>query len=335
MLLLWVIAVGLVLLWWLYFFRLNFVAELAISFLPYIFVGLFFLGVVLLVVGLFLLIRKRQNKNLISPLFLITLSSFFLSFLYGSDFFSFYSLKYQEHLVEDSLKVYYANILYTNDHYDALKEAVEDANPDIVMLVEFSDEHAEALKEYFKRSFPYVSRNSWSTKLAGDIVFSKYPILDFMVWNPYDLGKWRYSYLRLDTREIFNKEIYLYLVHTSAPVSLYNFDMRNEQLAKVSRGFLDDQAGRSLDDPVLMIGDFNLSPWSAFYQRLESAFSGYLVNALQGRQPTYTRSLWDQNWAVSHIDHLFVSPNVEVGELEVADLLGSDHNPFIFTFSIQ
>lgn len=77
--------------------------------------------------------------------------------------------------------MYYANILYTNDHYDALKEAVEDANPDIVMLVEFSDEHAEALKEYFKRSFPYVSRNSWSTKLAGDIVFSKYPILDFMV----------------------------------------------------------------------------------------------------------------------------------------------------------
>jgi hypothetical protein len=43
-------------------------------------------------------------------------------------------------------------------------------------MVEFSDEHEDEMKEFFKENYPYMNRNSRSTMLAGDVVFSKLPI---------------------------------------------------------------------------------------------------------------------------------------------------------------
>jgi hypothetical protein len=39
-------------------------------------------------------------------------------------------------------------------------------NPDIVIMVEFSDEHEDEMKEFFKDNYPYMNRNSRSTMLA-------------------------------------------------------------------------------------------------------------------------------------------------------------------------
>jgi hypothetical protein len=33
-------------------------------------------------------------------------------------------------------------------------------------MVEFSDEHEDEMKEFFKKNYPYMNRNSWSTMLA-------------------------------------------------------------------------------------------------------------------------------------------------------------------------
>ena len=49
-------------------------------------------------------------------------------------------------------------------------------NPDIVILVEFSDKHEDEMKQFFKDNYPYMNRNSWSTMLAGDVVFSRIPL---------------------------------------------------------------------------------------------------------------------------------------------------------------
>ena len=43
-------------------------------------------------------------------------------------------------------------------------------------MVEFSDEHEDEMKEFFKENYLYMNRNSRSTMLAGDVVFSKLPI---------------------------------------------------------------------------------------------------------------------------------------------------------------
>jgi hypothetical protein len=43
-------------------------------------------------------------------------------------------------------------------------------------MVEFSDAHEDKMKDYFQENYPYMNRNSRSTMLAGDVVFSKIPL---------------------------------------------------------------------------------------------------------------------------------------------------------------
>jgi len=228
------------------------------------------------------------------------------------------------------MRLYYANILYTNEDYESLKEQIEECEYDMVVLIEFSDEHEEALKGWFQERFPYVNRNSWSKSLAGDIVFSKYPIKDLIYNYPQSLGRWRYSYFSVQYDE---REFYFYIVHTSAPVSVYNFKMRNEQLKKLNEEFMIQARDRSEDAPVIMIGDFNLSPWSAFYIPFDKGFQGMLKNEFREYRPRFTWSLWDRKILNAHIDHLFVSDDVNIVDLVIQDVPGSDHHAF--TFSIQ
>jgi endonuclease/exonuclease/phosphatase (EEP) superfamily protein YafD len=246
---------------------------------------------------------------------------------YSSDFFSFYSSQDKIWINQAGLRVYYANILYTNDDYESLKRQIENNEYDMVVLVEFSDEHEEALKDFFKENFPYVNRNSWSTKLAGDVVFSKYPITNLLENYPQEVGRWRYSYLSVEYGE---KPYYFYVVHTSAPVSQHNFEMRNEQLKKLNEDFLVQAQDRPDDAPVVVVGDFNLSPWSAFYASFEKGFEGKLKNVFRDNTPYSTRSLWGQKVLKVHIDQLFASPDVMIGDFWVDDLPGSDHNAIIF-----
>jgi len=66
--------------------------------------------------------------------------------------------------------------LFKNTDYKSLQEKIIEENPDIVIMVEFSDDHEDEMKDFFKENYPYMNRNSRSTMLAGDVVFSKLPI---------------------------------------------------------------------------------------------------------------------------------------------------------------
>jgi endonuclease/exonuclease/phosphatase (EEP) superfamily protein YafD len=225
------------------------------------------------------------------------------------------------------LKVYYANILYTNDDYESLKKQIEDDDYSMVMLVEFSDDHEEALKDRFQERFPYVNRTSWSTKLAGNVVFSKYPITDLTEVYSQESGKWRYGYFSVQRGE---ETFYFYVVHTSAPVSFATFEMRNMQLKKLKKDFLIQSQDRPKDASIVMVGDFNLSPWSVFYSQFMSGMDEKLHNVFRDYKPRFTRSLRGQKLLNVHIDHVFTSSGVMVGDFGVNDLLGSDHHAIVF-----
>jgi endonuclease/exonuclease/phosphatase (EEP) superfamily protein YafD len=315
----------------LYFFRESFFAELAISFLPYFFIGFTILAIITLV--LFLL-RKRKNprttKRKIETFFLACffLRSTILGVLYGSEFFNFYSLAETEDSATSGLNIYYANILYTNDDYESLKKQIEEADPDVVVLVEFSAEHAEEMQDFFQEKFPYVNGVSRSRLVAGNVVFSKYPLTDMLKNSPYKSGRRRANYVEI-TYE--GKDYYFYVVHTSAPVSEYNFQMRNQQLKKLKEDFLSQTPERPENASVIVLGDFNLSPWSAFYEKFLQGIESSLINVFHDKKPVFTRSLRDQKILNVHIDQVFTSPAVKTSNIVVGDLPGSDHNMITFT----
>lgn len=248
-----------------------------------------------------------------------------IGWLYYLEFSSFYNQDDSSIrlVTNDWVKIFYANILYTNFDFKSLQQRIETENPDIVILVEFSDAHEEEMKDFFYENYPYMNRNSRSITLAGDVVFSKFPLKNVENTSLSDEWAWNYSYMTFQGGDTVG-DVDLYVIHTAAPVSIENFEMRNHQLRLLKSDF----QKRHSANPVMMIGDFNLSPWSYYYSEFTN--SRNLKNALGFQNPNYTWSLFWKKIFCSHIDQLFISDWISVSNINISDLSWSDHRAFLF-----
>lgn len=320
----------------LYFFRENFISELAISFVPYI----IWFCILSLFLEIYLILKesRRKRKNKKKKIFLtiiISITTIWIWTLYTSEFLWFYNQNDEWIRIENKewIKVFYANILYKNTNYLTLQEKIVKENPDIVILVEFSDEHEGEMKEFFKKNYPYMNRNSRSTMLAWDVVFSKIPLENITESHLVSAWSWNYSYINIQCKDtIENCEIWvdLYVIHTAAPVSLKNFEMRNSQLNKLKSDLSKNQVPSK---PTIIIWDFNLSPRSYYYKQFTNNLD--MLNALSFQSPNYTRSLRQQWIFRSHIDQLFISKKIKVSNISIENLEWSDHRSFTFNFWIN
>jgi endonuclease/exonuclease/phosphatase (EEP) superfamily protein YafD len=305
---------------------------LAISFVPYI----IWFCALMLIVEIYLIIHesKRRTKNKTFKIFitiLITILTIWIGTLYSSEFFWFYNQNDESIRITNAekwIKIFYANIYYKNTDYKSLQEKIEQENPDIVILVEFSDEHEREMKDFFRKNYPYINRNSWSTMLAWDAVFSKIPLENITETHLVEAWSRNYGYMKILCDEC-DEWIDLYVIHTSAPVSNMNFEMRNVQIWKLLSDYLQHHTNWT---PTVIIWDFNLSPWSYYYKQFTKHLK--LLNALSYQSPSYTRSLLQQWIFRSHIDQLFISPEIKVSPVKIENLSGSDHRSFSFSVGL-
>jgi endonuclease/exonuclease/phosphatase (EEP) superfamily protein YafD len=160
------------------------------------------------------------------------------------------------------------------------------------------------------------------------MVFSRYTVDDladdFVQWA------WRYGYFRVDGP---SQSYYVYLVHTSSPISSNHFRLRNVQLTSVATHIQDHDAMRG-DVPLLLLGDLNVSPWSYFYKKLVDTWplaQGIDMHNISRRFPILFT--WWLEWLPlfwSHIDHVFARDVSMVKNLEQVIVPGSDHRGYYF-----
>lgn len=132
---------------------------------------------------------------------------------------------------------------------EELKQKILTENPDVVMFVEFSDAHKQALEGFFDEHYPYMNMTTWSKILVGSVVFSKYPITNLA--DDFEQGAWRYGYFQVEKSGV---PYYFYEMHTSSPVSKYFFQKRNQQLQQVKTEFLTlHTLHRSSDAKIIMV----------------------------------------------------------------------------------
>ena len=121
--------------------------------------------------------------------------------------------------------------------------------------------------------------------------------------------------------------VIVYVLHPTTPRTLDQWEGRNAYLDAVARAIAAEPPGT----PIVTIGDFNTPTWSPFFQSFLKK-SG-LVDAAGTSWPTATR--FSIRWFArpfyfgSPIDHILVSPNIEVKRFEVGPDIGSDHLPLI------
>src|SRR5690606_29905835 len=108
-------------------------------------------------------------------------------------------------------------------------------------------------------------------------------------------------------------------VHTVAPIAIGFTEHRNlqvEGLADYFASYLDGS------QEVIVLGDFNLSPWSTVYT--DFLRKSQLVSASAGELHFTWHTVNDLLGV--HIDHIFLSPNLSHSDFIVGEKAGSDHN---------
>ena len=314
------------------FFPSYYISELLISFLPYMLIISFWWLLLTIILLRNKKFRKVKNWKYaqILPLFILLL--WLLFFLTSRQYNGFYTWEWFEdqNIIETWLQniennwmnILYSNILYTNDDYTWLQDMIDQYSPDMIFMVEFTDEHNKYFKSKLKKDYPYSARTNWSQKYFGGVVFSKNPIVNLT--HEVDQWAWRYTYFKTNHNGL---NYYIYLIHTSSPITYRHFVMRNKQFNIISKDYLAHQKVRWEDDRVIMIWDFNVSPWSKYYKDFSYSLS-WLQNITTKFSHLFTRNISYLPFIQSHIDHIFTSQDVEVWNIQIVDTPGSDHRWF-------
>ena len=213
-----------------------------------------------------------------------------------------------------------ANILGHNRQYAQISQMLQEANPDLALLVEYDPHHHQNLQDV-TQTFPhthFLPRND----NYGLALLSRLPLdsCEFVFLNderkPALLAK-----LTLDGRPLT-----VIGVHTTPPKSAEMTRMRDRQMGALA------QLAAKQDGEVILLGDFNATSWSYSFSDLLQ--HSQLLDSRRGFgvQPTWPAELPPMRIP---IDHLLHTHGVRILKRRTGPFSGSDHRPLIVDFSLD
>lgn len=314
----------------------NYFMELRMSFLPYRTWGSLLLGLFLMLFFSLVLRKTQEHKNikntgknkirfLMYGILAIIASISLFGMLKISHFYNFPTSLYQP-AGTWWIRIFYANIYKNNTNYTWIIQTIEQEKPDLITFVEFAGHHYTNLKPYLEKNYPYTNSTSRSKTFVGNTVFSTRPLDNWA--DDFPQGAWRYGYFSLNVKWVL---YYFYLVHVSSPSSQKFFEMRNKQIQSFFTDFwFHKRKQRNDQDKVIVLGDFNTTPWSPYYKAFADGFSaGTFLNITRVFPLMFSRTYLWFPFLKAHIDHIFINRHLVVHELRKVSIPGSDHDGFL------
>ena len=215
----------------------------------------------------------------------------------------------------NKIRILQLNVFTNNQQYSRAIALVKKENPDIAVFQEVSEKWAEELK-VLRQNYPYVFHFQ-DNRIFGKSIYSKIPLEN---QNIKIISK-RYKRTSLVTElKVSEKPISLIVTHLAVPITRISFQVRNQEFAVLANYV------SKLESPVIVVGDFNTSLWSPYYQqfvqktRLKNGRRGF------GIQPSWPTVL---PLFYIPIDHCLVSSEFQVLNSRIGENVGSDHLPVI------
>jgi endonuclease/exonuclease/phosphatase (EEP) superfamily protein YafD len=212
-----------------------------------------------------------------------------------------------------SLRVVSFNAWFRNHDYERIARYLEETRADVLVLQELTRDRAAELHGKLP-SYPHANLGSGRT---GAAVYARWPILDadLPALTPNGI---RGTKVVLDWR---GTHVAVLGVHLHWPLGRRNSHLRNRELATVRR-----IAAASGDIPLVVAGDFNVTPWSKHFHEglqgsgLEDCGAGF------GLAPS-----WPAQFQLLgiRIDHCFASAHWRSVDVSTGPYLGSDHLPVV------
>ena len=215
-------------------------------------------------------------------------------------------------------KILHFNLLSRNTRYTETIQYVNQEKPDFFIAQEMNRNWRNALESLVDFPYQYIVDREDNFGIA---LFSKYP------WTSIEEKYWGNSAVpSLHAQLIVDKTTFnLVATHPLPPIKPAYYQQRNQQLQSMISELV------SINYPILLVGDLNISQWSSDYNILSSS---KLINARQGFG---VHSTWPAKFGVLGIpiDHILISSEFETIEFDTGPYLGSDHLPIIATVRIK
>lgn len=210
-------------------------------------------------------------------------------------------------------RIFHANVLFKNLDYLPVTKQIREEKPDFVSINEATPAFINHFRKTLAQEYPYtfyvVAKNNTKVLVGSRAPFVVDSVASFGVKGVLKL-----------TTLVKGKPLTIIACHAYNPLVLKDFKMRNQQLKQMAQ-LVKKQAG-----PTLIVGDLNITPWSAFYQDFIEE-SG-LTNCRKGfgLNPTWP-SWFFPMWIP--IDHCLINDKLKTADFRVGKYNKSDHLPVI------
>ena len=230
------------------------------------------------------------------------------------------------------------NVLASNRQYDHVIRQALASEADLLSFQEVSPPWADHLTQRLCDSYPYyhVVTDPWDTR--GIAVFSRYPLKNVQThyWSdsPNITGDIDVTSRvaanstdqEQETAEALRGNTIVHFVasHTLSPRSQSRYRRRNEQIRQIADHL------KSVDGPVLAIGDYNAVPWNPYIVAMKQ--EARLYDSRRTFTSTYPSRFQDGGLP---IDYVFHSDDFACLDFYAVSAEGSDHRGVVGTYRLK
>ncbi|MFP4004371.1 MAG: endonuclease/exonuclease/phosphatase family protein [Alphaproteobacteria bacterium] len=218
------------------------------------------------------------------------------------------------------LTVSYHNLRHRAADHDGLFAHLKRAKPDVLVLTEMDYERRADLFHGLRRQFPHFGATP-GPSIFNVAVFSRFPLTE--VERMLDTSNnWPMLHVRV-CPEKERRCLRILALHAHPPFGRWT-EVRNTAMQEAAM-----QAAGGEHDSVIVVGDFNCTPWSPdFHEMLK-------LGALRDENRAGLASTWGGRSPLLglQIDHILVGPGVEEGARRIGPSFGSDH--FLLTAELE
>jgi endonuclease/exonuclease/phosphatase (EEP) superfamily protein YafD len=210
------------------------------------------------------------------------------------------------------LRVVTFNIWHRNDRIDDIAKFLADTDADLIVMQEMTPDNWSKLRAALGSRYPYSLGDD------GLVILSKYKIDEDGRVDRGGYPPWMSLMLRWAKIEVSGTSVELAGVHLARP---FYPKLQYADVAAVV-DFVRHQTG-----PLIVAGDFNLTPWTDKLTGFTQATGLKRYNTFHFTWPLHARGLTLLPFVA--IDHVFASPHFTKIATRAGPRLGSDHRPVI------
>ena len=213
------------------------------------------------------------------------------------------------------------NVLHSNQRTEEVTAYIRETDPDVLTCFESIKHWPEALRSL---------RDTWPHHVHVEALdmemYSKHPIASQQTFR---FGECR-GFVVCDLM-VEETPVTVIMLHTYPPITFgeLGYAWRNAQLKALGTDFAQHA------DPLVILGDFNASPWSPAYRELLQKTGWKAARKPYGVLGTQALVAPQTPLFAQPIDHLLVNAGLRVLQSRVGPYLGSDHRPLFAVGAVK